>query len=102
MIHVLAKIELHPGRRADFLVEFHRIVPEVLQEKGCLAYGPTVDATTDLTNQAPLGPDTVMIVERWETLDDLKAHLVAPHMLAYRPRVKEMVVRSTLNILEPV
>ena len=49
MIHVIATIELHPGRRADFLREFHRIVPAVLAENGCLDYGPTVDLATGLS-----------------------------------------------------
>lgn len=102
MIHVIATIELHPGRRADFLREFHRIVPAVLAENGCLDYGPTVDLATGLSAQLPLREDVVTIVEKWESLDTLKAHLVAPHMVEYRPRVKDMVIKTTLQVLEPV
>lgn len=101
MIHVLAIVELHPGRRNDFLAEFHRIVPAVLQEKGCLEYGPTVDVATDIAAQSPPRENVVTIVEKWESLDDLKAHLVAPHMMEYRPRVRPMIVGTTLHILEP-
>lgn len=101
MIHVLATIELHPGRRADFLREFHRIVPAVRAEQGCLEYGPTIDSPTGLAAQPPLRDDVVTIVEKWESLADLQAHLIAPHMVEYRPRVKEMVVRTTLHVLEP-
>ncbi len=101
MIHVIATIELHPGRRADFLREFHRIVPLVRQEEGCLEYGPTVDLATGLSAQLPLRADTVTIVEQWETLAHLQAHLVAPHMVEYRPRVKDLVIRTTLQVLEP-
>ncbi len=102
MIHVIATIELHPGRRADFLREFHRIVPAVLAENGCVDYGPTVDLETGLSAQLPLREDVVTIVEKWESLDTLKAHLVAPHMVEYRPRVKDMVIKTTLQVLEPV
>jgi len=28
--------------------------------------------------------------------------LVAPHMVEYRPRVKDMVIKTTLQVLEPV
>jgi quinol monooxygenase YgiN len=87
MVHVIATIELQPGKRAEFLREFHRIVPLVHAEKGCLVYGPA---------------DTVTVVEQWETLDDLRAHLVAPHMVDYRPRVKDLVVRTVLQVMEPV
>ena len=101
MIHVLATIELVPGKRDAFLAEFHQIVPAVLAERGCLAYGPTIDAATDIAAQGPPRPDTVVIVERWEDLECLKAHLVAPHMVAYRPKVKPLIARSQLQILEP-
>lgn len=101
MIHVLATVELHPGQRAAFLAEFHKIVPLVLAEAGCLAYGPTVDTPTDIAAQGTLRPDVVVIVERWESLAALKAHLVAPHMVEYRPKVKDLVIRTTLEILEP-
>ena len=47
-------------------------------------------------------PDVVTIVEKWSGLEQLNAHLVAPHMKAYRERVKPFVVRTTLQVLEPV
>jgi quinol monooxygenase YgiN len=102
MIHVIATIELQPGKRAEFLREFHRIVPLVLAEKGCLLYGPAVDVETGLAAQLPLRPDTVTVVEQWATLEDLHAHLVAPHMMEYRPRVKDLVIRTLLQVMEPV
>ena len=101
MVHVIVTVELQAGRRADFLAEFHRIVPLVLEEDGCLAYGPTTAADSGIEAQAVLGDDTVMIIEQWESLEHLKAHLVAPHMMEYRPRVKDMIASSTLRILQP-
>jgi quinol monooxygenase YgiN len=101
MIHVIATIELQPGRREDFLAEFHKIVPAVRAEAGCIEYGPAVDADTDIAAQQRKGADVVTVVEKWESLDALKAHLVAPHMQEYRPRVKELVRQSTLHVLKP-
>jgi quinol monooxygenase YgiN len=101
MIHVIATIELAEGRRAAFLDEFRKVVPHVLKEEGCLEYGPTVDVATDIAAQLPGRPDAVTIVEKWESLEHLKQHLVAPHMQEYRPRVKDLIVRSTLVVLEP-
>ncbi|MFN0051753.1 MAG: putative quinol monooxygenase [Planctomycetales bacterium] len=101
MIHVIATIELQPGQRAPFLKEFHQLVPLVRAEAGCLEYGPTVDVSTDLSAQIPLRPDAVTVVEKWSDLAALKAHLVAPHMLEYRPRVKHLVKATTLQVLEP-
>lgn len=101
MIHVIATIELVPGGRDAFLSEFHKIVPAVQAEWGCINYGPTVDLPTDIPAQGAARDDVVVIVERWQDLDCLKAHLTAPHMVDYRPRVKPLVVRSQLQILQP-
>ncbi|RPH99454.1 MAG: antibiotic biosynthesis monooxygenase [Zetaproteobacteria bacterium] len=101
MIFVIATAEVKPGKRDAFLAEFRRNVPNVLAEKGCIEYGPTVDAKTDIKAQIPLRENVVTIVEKWESLEALQAHLGAPHMLAYRERVKDYVVGVTLQILEP-
>jgi quinol monooxygenase YgiN len=102
MVHVLATVELHSGVRSRFLGEFQQIVPTVLAEDGCLEYGAAVDVPTSLAAQVPLRDHVVVIVEKWRDLPALEAHLVAPHMTAYRVRVKELVVRTTLQVLEPV
>jgi quinol monooxygenase YgiN len=102
MIHVLATIELRDGTREQFLEEFRKVVPPVRAEAGCLEYGAAIDAVTSLPVGVPNRPNVVMVVEKWASLDALQAHLVAPHMLEYRPRVKEFVERVSLQILEPV
>jgi quinol monooxygenase YgiN len=101
MIHVIATITVHPGRRAEFLEHFHRLMPLVHAETGCLEYGPAIDIHTGLPNPVPLREDVVVIVEKWENLDTLKAHLVAPHMHDYRTRVKELVIGTELQVLAP-
>jgi quinol monooxygenase YgiN len=101
MIFVIATIEVKPGKREAFLAEFNKNVPNVRAEKGCVEYGPTIDAKTDIKAQIPLRENVVTIVEKWESLQALHAHLVAPHMATYRERVKDYVVGATLQILDP-
>ena len=101
MIHVIATIELVPGRRDEFLAEFRKLAPTVRQEQGCIEYGPAVDAASDIPQQARKGDDTVTVVEQWESIEALKAHLAAPHMQQYRERVKDLVTGTTLHILQP-
>lgn len=101
MIHVIATIELKEGQREAFLEEFHRLVPQVHAEAGCIAYGPAVDLPTDIPAQSPVRSDVVTVVEQWESLDHLKAHLAAPHMNDYRGRVAGMLKNVTLSILAP-
>ncbi len=102
MIHVIATIELAEGKREAFLEEFRKIVPLVRAEKGCLEYGPTVDAASGLALQGPVRDHVATIVEKWESLEALHQHLAAPHMLAYRAKVKDYVVKIQLQILQPV
>jgi len=101
MIHVLATITLQPGRRAEFLEHFHRLMPLVHAEVGCLEYGPAVDIPIGLPNPTPFREDVVVIIEKWETPVSLKDHLVAPHMHDYRAKVRELVVSTELQVLAP-
>jgi quinol monooxygenase YgiN len=91
MIHFIATIELNPSRSDDFLAEFRRLVPPIRAEDGCIEYGPTVDAPTDIPAQAPARPDVVTEIEKWDGVEHLKRHLDAPHMREYRERVKGLV-----------
>jgi quinol monooxygenase YgiN len=101
MIHVLATIYLQPGTRGMFLAELMQVVPHVRAEQGCHEYTPTVDVATNLPTQHATRDDVVVIVERWENMEALERHLVAPHMIAYRPKVREYIARVDLQILEP-
>ncbi len=101
MIHVLATIQVTPGSRQAFLDAFHQLVPQVHEEAGCLKYQPAIDLDSGLPLQPAIRDDVVTVVEEWEDLEALKAHLQAPHMAAYREKVKDLVVSTTVHILEP-
>ncbi len=101
MIIVLATIELHPGKRPNFLAEFRKIVPKVRAENGCHDYFPAIDVASGLAVQGPARDDIVVVVEKWESVAALEAHLIAPHMMEYRPKVKDFVKKVGLQILSP-
>ena len=101
MIHVLAIITARPGQRDAVLEAFRANRPNVLAEDGCIEYAPTIDVPTGIAAQGGVRENVATIVEKWESLAALEAHLVAPHMQEYRGRVKDMVVGSSLQILEP-
>ena len=100
MIHVLAIITTKPGMRDAVLKEFHANIPNVHAEAGCIEYGPTTDAE-GFPAAPPFGPDTFVVIEKWETADHLKAHSAAPHMAAYAARVKDMLATRTIHVLAP-
>ena len=101
MIHVIATIDLAPGTREAFLAEFRKIIADVRAEAGCIEYGPAIDAETGIPTQYRIGADRVTVMEKWESVDALKAHAVAPHMQAYRARVKDFVRGMELRVLSP-
>ena len=99
MISVLATIEVAPGRRDEFLAAFKELVPKVLAEEGCVEYGPWIDVPTELRSQGDERADVVVVIEKWESLDAMERHLIAPHMLDYRKNVKPMVAATSLQVL---
>jgi quinol monooxygenase YgiN len=101
MIHVIATIEVAAGKRDEFLAAARANLPNVLAEDGCLEYGPAVDLATDIGAQMAVREHVVTMVEKWRDLPALQAHLTAAHMIAFRARVKELVVRVTLQVLQP-
>ena len=101
MIHVLAMITTKPGMRAAVLSAFHANMPAVHAEKGCIEYGPAADADGFGSFQAKLGPDTFVVIEKWESADALKAHSTAPHMAAYAAKTKDMLASRVIHILSP-
>ena len=101
MIHVLAIITAKPGKRAEILASFHANMPAVHAEKGCIEYGPAIDAEGMGAIQTKLGPDAFVVVEKWESTDHLKAHAVAPHMAAYAAKTKELIASRVIHVLSP-
>ena len=101
MIHVLAIITTKPGLRDQVLEAFRANMPAVHAEEGCIEYGPAVDAEGMGGFQTKLGPDTFVVIEKWESIDALKAHAAAPHMAAYGAKVKDMLASRVIHVLSP-
>src|SRR5215213_2539989 len=102
MIHVIAVITAKPGQRESILTHFRANVPAVRAEKGCIEYGAAVDAEPALGFQTKWGDDTFLVIEKWESMDALKAHAAAPHMAAYGAKTKEMIASRVIHIVSPV
>ena len=101
MIHVIAVITAKPGKREEILRHFRANVPAVHAEKGCIEYGAALDAENALPFQTKWGADTFLVIEKWESMDALKAHAAAPHMAAYGAKTKELIASRVIHILSP-
>ena len=101
MVHVIAVITAKPGKRADILAHFNANVPAVRAEKGCIEYAAAVDLDPALKFQTGYGPDTFVVVEKWESSHALMAHAAAPHMAAYAAKTKDFIASRAIHILQP-
>ena len=100
-VHVVAVITANSGMRDRLLEAFRANVPTVLAEDGCIEYQGTVDAEGLGAVQTKFGDDTFVVVEKWASLDALKAHAVAPHMAAYAASTKDMIAERVIHVLSP-
>ena len=98
MINVIASIHIKEGRLSEFIEIFKTNIPKVLEEKGCVEYVPTIDVPTGLPPQE-LNNNVVTIIEKWGSLEELKAHMTAPHMLVYKEKVKDLIDKVSLKVL---
>ena len=101
MIHVIALITAKPGKREEILRHFRANVPAVRAEQGCIEYGAAVDAESGLPIQTKYGPDTFAVIEKWESVEALKAHAAAPHMKEYGAKTKDLLASRVIHILSP-
>ena len=101
MVHVIAVITVKPGQRARVLEAFNANVPAVRAEDGCIEYGAAVDAEGAGPIQTPCGGDTFAVVEKWASIDALKAHAASPHMKAYAAKTRDLLADRRIHVLSP-
>jgi quinol monooxygenase YgiN len=102
MIHVIAIITAQPGQRGAILDALRANLPAVRAEKGCIEYGPAIDAEGIGGFQTKAGEDTIFVIEKWVDAAALKAHAAAPHMATYSAKVKDFVASRVIHVLAPV
>jgi len=86
MIYVVATTQVKPENKEDFIKGHKACTVETLKEKGCISY----DGNVSVNN-----PNQYVVVERWETRDDLNAHGRAPHMKVWREYSAPLKVKPT-------
>jgi quinol monooxygenase YgiN len=101
VIHVIAITTTRPGQRDAVLDLFRANVPAVQAEQGCIEYGAYTDMPDGPAVQALHGQDVFVVMEKWASMEALRAHIAAPHTAAYRERTKELVVKREIRILTP-
>lgn len=100
MVHVIAVITAKPGLRESILQHFRANTQAVKAEHGCIEYNAVVDAQDALPIQTAWGADTFVVIEKWASMDDLKAHAAAPHMAAYGARTREFIASRVIHVMQ--
>ncbi len=78
MIVVQVEVIVEPGSASKVVDAVKKMETATRQEQGCLKYAFTVDITD---------PGMIRVVERWESVDAIKAHLASPHMAEFNMAV---------------
>ena len=102
-VWVLCRFDLRPEtNREEYIAKTQEILDTVRAEKGCCEYRLLGDVVTDWEKPQRFGDRTLWMLEKWASIDALKAHLETPHMKAFGPRIRPMRAGSTFHVLEDV
>ena len=102
-VWVMCRFDLKPeADKAAYIAKTQAIVDTVRAEKGCCEYRLLGDAATDWEKPQRFGERTLWMLEKWESIEALKAHLETPHMKAFGPTVRPMRAASTFHVLQDV
>ena len=99
LVHIVAVITAHSGKREEILSAFKKNVPLVHQEDGCIEYGAVIDTENVGPFQAKLGENTFFVIEKWESLDHLMAHATSDHMKSYAAKTKDLIANRQIHVL---
>ena len=99
MIHVVAIITAKPDQRSVLLEAIADIVPTVRAENGCIEYSATIDVPDA---EPAFGPDVLIVIEKWESPEALKAHAASAHMAAFSARIKDACASVAVHRLQGI
>jgi quinol monooxygenase YgiN len=101
MLHVVVTMTVKEGRLEEFLALCRELRPKVLAEPGCLAY----DYTREIPGPFGGGPGRagkIILLELWESMEALEAHLMAKHMKETGARMAELRSSVEVRCAEPI
>ena len=102
MLHILVTMMVKEGHMKEFLAVCEELRPLVLREKGCQAYDYARETASPLGIQEPIETNRITLIERWESMDALKAHMETPHMKAAGLKMKDLRSSVTARVAESI
>jgi quinol monooxygenase YgiN len=101
MLHVLATVDLKPGKRDLFLQAFSRYVPFVREEDGCLEYGPAVEVPCPAAGSVKVNENRVIVMEKWRDREALETHLQTESLARFREQIGHWTQAVDIRVFEP-
>lgn len=98
MIEVITEFSCLPGQRQRVLDAALALQSAVQDEVGCLGYSPLLDVPASLPEQV-LDGEGVVLIEQWQSLKHLHAHLTSPHQLEFESQTAEAVRQVRQRVL---
>ncbi len=92
MIIVSGKAKLAPGALAKVQKDMETVIAATRAEAGCIDYSYGAEVTD---------PDTIIVLEYWESWEALEAHTKQPHMGVWMAKLGEVgVVSQSIRFIE--
>jgi len=100
MIQVIATIKAHDGQREALLAAFREILAEVQAKDGCRQYVLGANLPSGMPGQAGFDPADFVIIEQWDDLAALQAHVGSPSYQAWYLDRWHWVAGASMQIFE--
>jgi quinol monooxygenase YgiN len=95
---MIGHVTLKPGLRVHYIEAFRRIAPRVRAEPGCIEYEIYIDSE-DPAFDNERRTDTVVIVEKWDSISALLAHSKAEAVQELRKQIRDMRLMSSYELV---
>jgi quinol monooxygenase YgiN len=94
MINVVAKLVINPTYLAQGKELLFSLIPPTIVEKGCISY---------ILHQDIENSDIFFFIEKWESKQDLDAHLSNTHMVNFAKEIQSLIISPLeVNVLDAI
>ncbi len=101
MIHVLAIITAKPGMREQIWRHSAPTCRPSMPNRAASNTVPPWMRRVRVRSRRSWARIRFVVVEKWDSLDALKAHGAAQHMAAYGAKVRDMISSRVIHVLSP-
>ena len=102
MIHIVCTFIVKEGKMEEYLALSQKLRMHVLMEKGCVEYSFAVEFKSPVPIQEKVNKNRVTLIEKWETKKDLAAHMEAPHMKEFGPKIRALRDSASCRVMTGV